>query len=283
MNFQLRSVSFSYRSRIGYSTSVFEGLNFTVEQGECVGVIGHEGAGKSTLLQLMNGLLRPDQGTVLVDGRDIWSQVKLIHELRRRIGFAFQFPEQQFFCETVRDELEFAVKNFWGKDAQGFLSAEAAVESVGLRPEGLLNRSPFSLSMGEARRVALASLLVSRPQALLLDEPTVGLDGAGAEMVNRFLRRLHREGVTVVLVSHDIDVLAEVATRIVVVEKGRFVEDGSVAQLLTDESVLAQYGYQLPEVVQFMDEMRLAGHAIDNRFYTFGEARDMMRDLRSGS
>ncbi|MEK9136114.1 MAG: ATP-binding cassette domain-containing protein, partial [Bacteroidota bacterium] len=209
MNFQLQSVSFSYRSRVGYSTPVFERLNFTVEQGECVGVIGHEGAGKSTLLQIMNGLLQPDQGTVLVEGRDIWSQVKLIHELRRRIGFAFQFPEQQFFCETVRDELEFALKNFWGKDAQGFLSAEAAVESVGLRPEGVLNRSPFSLSMGEARRVALASLLVSRPQALLLDEPTVGLDGAGAEMVMRFLRRLHGEGLTVVLVSHDIDVLAE--------------------------------------------------------------------------
>jgi energy-coupling factor transport system ATP-binding protein len=278
MTFEFSDVAFAYRGKNRISNVVFEGLTFSISQRECVGIIGHEGAGKSTLLQLMAGLLKPDGGTIKIDGVDIWQQSNSISTLRKKIGFAFQFPEQQFFCETVSDELLYTQKNLQDNSSAGFINPEEALAALGLEVLPYLERSPYSLSMGEARRVALATLLMTKPEAMLLDEPTVGLDGAGVEMVLTLLRRLKNEGATIVVVSHDVDQLSEVASRIIIVGDGEIQEDGPVQTLLNNEELLLKYGYQLPDVVRFMKEQD--GDGIKKEFYTFQEAKAWLDSAR---
>lgn len=211
MNFELNAVRFAYRSKAYGRREVFAALTLSVASGECVAIVGEEGTGKSTLLQLMDGLLRPDEGTVCVDGKDIWQAPKRLAAVRRRIGFAFQFPETQFFSETIRDELAFASRNF-GTGIPSDEQMSKALAELGLA--GLdLTRSPFTLSMGEARRVALASILLHNPEALLFDEPTAGLDASGCECVASLLVRLRDERKTLVIATHDDDLIALVADR----------------------------------------------------------------------
>lgn len=220
MNFHLDKVCFSYKSKTFPSRQVFSELSLTGESGECIAIVGEEGTGKSTLLQLLNGLQKPDGGRVLVDGQDIWHNSKQLHRVRRRIGFAFQFPEQQFFCETVQDELLFAARNFGLLNSETKQNCSAGLKALGL-DESILLRSPFSLSMGEARRVALASILVHQPDALLLDEPTAGLDAFGSEVVKSLILRLKAHHTTILFASHDIELVGAVASRIIVLANGK--------------------------------------------------------------
>lgn len=280
MTFDLRDVDFSYRTRNGSSGKVIDHLDLSIKSGECVGVMGHEGAGKTTLLQLMIGLLKPDRGSVHVNGKNIQEERQYPSEVRRRVGFAFQFPEQQFFCETVEDELMYALKNFGSSESFQPMKPDDALNALGLRPDRFMQRSPFSLSMGEGRRVALATLLMTRPNALLLDEPTVGLDGAGVEIVLDLLRRAKDEGKTTVIVSHDIDVLAEATSRIIILENGSICEDGSTGELFTNEELLSQYGYQLPEVVRLMKEVGRTGKGPLSKSYTIKEAKIWFDSLK---
>jgi energy-coupling factor transporter ATP-binding protein EcfA2 len=280
MILELHGVSFTYKGGSSSARTVFNGLDLSVQSGECVGVIGQEGAGKTTLLQLMNGLLKPDRGTVRIDGTDIWRTPGSIAQFRRRIGFAFQFPEQQFFCESIEDELLYGRMNFGILSNPACPTPDEALESVGLQPAQFLGRSPFTLSMGEARRVALATVLMTEPQALLLDEPTVGLDGNGIEFVVNLLRRMKNQGVTTVLVSHDVDVHAEVASRIIVLDHGMIASNLPVEAIFTDERLLSTHGYRLPEIVRFMAEQRANDSRVENRFYRVNEARTLLRSGR---
>jgi energy-coupling factor transport system ATP-binding protein len=218
MKFQLEHIAFSYATRTSPVRRVFSELSLTIRSGEFVLIVGEEGCGKTTLLQLLDGLQRPDAGSVLVDGRNIWESAQQLRSARRRIGFAFQFPEQQFFCETVKDELLYASRNF-GLPMHETI-ASSALGRVGL-PSTLLRASPFALSTGEARRVALASLLPSSPDAFLLDEPTAGLDGFGIATVLALLTELSRQGKTIVLVSHQAPVVFHLAHRLLELEGGR--------------------------------------------------------------
>jgi energy-coupling factor transport system ATP-binding protein len=218
----------------------------------------------------MIGLLKPVHGVVEINGVDIWKRQELVTGLRRQIGFAFQFPEQQFFCETVRDELRYALGNFG--NLAGDMKPEEALEALGVRPELFLDRSPFSLSMGEARRIALSTLLMTKPQALLLDEPTVGLDGAGTEIVLNLLQEMKGDGKTIIMVSHDVDVLAEITSRVIIMRDGRIVEDGPSAEIFTTDGLLSEHGYQLPEVVRLMKE-EWRGQAGAAAIHTFREAK----------
>lgn len=277
MTIELNDVAFAYKERSSIGKTVLNGLHLSVRPGECVGVIGQEGAGKTTLLQLMNGLLKPDRGTVCVDEIDVWRQPDSAVKLRRRIGFAFQFPEQQFFCQTVEDELLYAKVNFRDQSSFNRLTPYEALELVGLHPSQYLDRSPFSLSMGEARRVALATVAMMKPEALLLDEPTVGLDGNGIEFVVSLLRRMKGNGVTVVMVSHDVDVLAEVASRIIVLDGGKVCNDLPVQTIFTNETLLAEYGYRLPEIVSLVREFVKNDGRFEDRFYTLNEAMTVLR------
>jgi energy-coupling factor transport system ATP-binding protein len=275
MTIDLRDITFSYRTQAKSSSAVVDGLSLSIQQGECVGIIGQEGAGKTTLLQLMAGLLKPDIGTIILDGTDIWGRHASSYDLRKRIGFAFQFPEQQFFCETVGDELMYAMKTFGY--SEGFMAPEQALTMLGLQASLFMDRSPFSLSMGEARRVALATLLMTKPSAFLLDEPTVGLDGAGVDVVLDLLGRMKADQKTIAVVSHDVDVLAEVASRIIIMEEGKIRRDGSVQEIFTNTDLLLSHGYQVPGVVSFMRE---EGHIAEDRFYTFHEAKRLLEQRK---
>ncbi len=225
MEIALQEVCFAYRSKALGTRSVFSGLTTRIAPGEVVAVVGEEGSGKSTLLQLADGLLRPDSGVVLLAGEDIWRSPKRLHELRRRIGFAFQFPESQFFCETVRDELLYASRTF-GVGLPSDDEIKALLSELGLSRE-ILGRSPFALSMGEARRVALASVLLHKPQVLLFDEPTAGLDCFGVECVKGLLRRLMHEGTTMVIASHDEELISSVAHRAIHLAEGKIAKEFS--------------------------------------------------------
>jgi energy-coupling factor transport system ATP-binding protein len=232
MNIQLDNVSFQYTSKAFPPHPVFTHLSLSAPSGECVALTGEEGSGKSTLLQLINGLQKPDEGRVLVDGLDLWQRPQSQHAHRRQCGFAFQFPERQFFCQTVEDELMFAVRNFRLPVQEPRERCAAALKELGL-PEEFLGRSPFSLSMGEARRVALASLLVHEPRLFLLDEPTAGLDGFGLDVVQSLLLRLKSQGKTILFVAHDADFIAAVASRLVVISKGQVERDIRGTEMLT--------------------------------------------------
>lgn len=250
MTFSLQDVQVSYALKHQTPKVVLDGITLSVQSGECLGIIGHEGAGKSTLLQVLAGLVKADRGCVFVDGADMREAGA---EIRKGIGFAFQFPEEQFFCETVEDELLYAVRNF--RHEEPYVNPREALRMVGLQP-GLLARSPYSLSVGEGRRVALALLFMMHPRALLLDEPTVGLDGGGISTIIEVLRKVHTDGVTAIVVSHDIDFLAEVATRIVILESGKLAADGSADDLLVNEQLLTHHGYRLPEVVVYLSRFK---------------------------
>lgn len=231
MEIALEEVWFAYRSKAFGTQNVFSGVTTRIASGEAVAVIGEEGSGKSTLLQLVDGLLRPDSGAVLLDRVDIWQSPKRLHELRRRVGFAFQFPEAQFFCETVRDELLYAARMFGsGRPSDGEINE--VLTELGLAQQ-ILGRSPFALSMGEARRVALASVLLHKPQALLVDEPTAGLDSFGIECVHGLLRRLTRQGTTVVVATHDEELISSLAHRVIHVAEGKIAREFSLPSATT--------------------------------------------------
>ncbi len=268
-------VSFSYTDRHRAPVPALRGLSLGVRSGECVGILGPEGSGKSTLLQVLGGLLRPLAGVVEVDGVDLWTTPGAPARLHRRMGFAFQFPEQQFLCGTVEEELVYTADRFGVTDR---LSPGAALGRFGLSLASLRGRSPLLLSMGEARRLALASLLVHRPSLVLLDEPASGLDGAGTDLVIAAVRTLRAEGAAVVMTSHDVDLLAETADRVVLMAAGKVVCAGSAPEILLDESVLGRYGFPLPDAVETLG---LSGANID-----FSRVLDLLnrrRQAREGA
>lgn len=279
MKFELTDVAFTYQSRGIVQRKMFERMNLLIKPGELVGVLGEEGEGKSTLLQLMVGLLRPDSGRVSIEEENIWQKRSTISGLRKNIGFAFQFPEQQFLCETVEEELLFTSKNIDPKNANKELLTQPrkALEMFGLDPERMLARSPFSLSLGEARRVALASLFVSAPRALLLDEPTVGLDAAGIRLILSVLRNLTGRNVTMVIVSHDVDFLAELVDRIIVLRNGSIHLDCPAADLLTDPVTMGSLGYAIPEVVQFVRDAGKKGIRLDSNIRTRAQVLNVLQ------
>ena len=239
------------------------GVDLAIGDGELVGLMGPTGSGKSTLVQHFNGLLRPTRGRVVVDGVDLWApgrdRDRRLAEARRRVGLVFQFPEQQLFAETVWDDIAFAPRNLGLPEEEVARRVRAAMERTGL-PEELAARPPFALSGGQMRRVAIAGVLAMEPRTLVLDEPTAGLDPRGRAELVECLLRLHREaGLTVVLVSHDVDELAAVVRRVVLLKDGRVVADGPAMQVLTDESLLATCDLAPPAVARLLAELHRRG------------------------
>lgn len=276
MTIQAKGVRFSYRTKTGSPIPVFDNLTLQIG-GEQIGVIGEEGSGKTTLLLILAGLLRPDSGAVCYDGIEI--QAPLPPALRRRVGVVFQFPETQFFCETVGDELMFGPRNLGLPIEESNSYALSILQELHLEPGAILGTSPFTLSMGEARRVAIASVMASRPEVLLLDEPTAGLDGAGVEQTLAALKRFRAEGGGCVIVSHDLDVLAEVVDRIVILGATGIVADAPAREILMNADLLASHGYALPGVVEFMQRLKARGHSVES-VLRLNEARQYLTGLK---
>jgi energy-coupling factor transport system ATP-binding protein len=280
MRIEFTDVAFAYRRRDSPPHQVLKDFSLTVAPAESVALLGREGAGKSTLLHLSDGLLLPDHGTVRVRGVDAARDQKRFHDIRGKIGFAFQFPEQQFFCDTVEDEMMEFFRNRPDRGKPSREQLERILTDVGLSPERFLSRSPFSLSMGEARRLMLACIVLSRPDLLLVDEITAGLDAGGTELVLSVLAKMHRHGTTLVIASHDTNFLAEIAGRVVVVDEGRVMLDVFAKEFFPNRDLLSRFGFRMPDVIALTERLRSEGLPIPPGFFRYHDLRRTLESIR---
>ena len=251
-----------------FQRSAVEGLSLDIRRGEFLGIIGHTGSGKSTLIQHLNGLLKPSSGTIYLDGADIWAEPKKIRAVRFRVGLVFQYPEYQLFEDTVRKDIAFGPKNM-GLDAREVeRRVLAALSAVGL-DESVLDKSPFALSGGQKRRVAIAGVMAMEPEVLILDEPTAGLDPRGRESILQMLREYHeRRGSTVVLVSHSMEEIARNAQRIIVLSGGGVCMEGTPAEVFARADELEAVGLDVPQSTKIAAALRRRGMAVEGSIFT---------------
>lgn len=251
-----------------FQRSAVEGLSLDIRRGEFLGIIGHTGSGKSTLIQHLNGLLKPSSGTIYLDGADIWAEPKKIRSVRFRVGLVFQYPEYQLFEDTVRKDVAFGPKNMGLKADEVERRVLAAIEAVGL-DESVLDKSPFALSGGQKRRVAIAGVMAMEPEVLILDEPTAGLDPRGRESILQLLRDYHeRRGSTVVLVSHSMEEIARNAQRIIVLSGGGVYMEGTPAEVFTRASELEAVGLDVPQSTKIAAALRRRGMTVEGSIFT---------------
>ena len=272
----------TYGEGTPFCRSAVDGISLDIYPGEFLGVIGHTGSGKSTLIQHLNGLLKPTAGRVLFHGKDIWEDTKKIREVRFRVGLVFQYPEYQLFEETVRKDISFGPKNMGLDEAEIARRAERAAAFAGLTPE-LLDQSPFDLSGGQKRRVAIAGVIAMEPEVLILDEPSAGLDPAGRSSLLQNIRDYHRStGGTVVLVSHSMDEIAENVDRIAVLSDAGVVMSGTPQEVFSRSEELEAVGLTVPQVTKVAMELRRRGVAVDASVYTVEDLYRSLTALRKG-
>lgn len=255
----IERAGFSYNHGTSLAREILSNVTFSVQKGEFVGLIGPTGSGKSTLVQLFNGLLAPSAGRVLLKGREIGRDIQL-REACRLIGLVFQFPESQLFEETVFADVAFAPRSLGLSETEVEQRVHWALAAVGLEFSSIRDRSPFSLSGGEMRRVAIAGILAMKPEFLVLDEPTAGLDGSGRGEILGYLKELHEKGeLTVLMVSHDLDELAPLVDRVLLLAQGRIIRDDKPSRVLTQAQELLANGLAVPQVTALMLALRQRG------------------------
>ncbi|WP_172934597.1 energy-coupling factor transporter ATPase [Streptococcus sp. 2106] len=252
MGIALENVSFTYQEGTPLASAALSDVSLTIEDGSYTALIGHTGSGKSTILQLLNGLLVPSQGSVRVFDTLITSTSKNkdIRQIRKQVGLVFQFAENQIFEETVLKDVAFGPQNFGVSEEDAEKIAREKLALVGI-DESLLNRSPFELSGGQMRRVAIAGILAMEPAVLVLDEPTAGLDPLGRKELMTLFRKLHQSGMTIVLVTHLMDDVAEYANQVYVMEKGRLVKGGKPSDVFQDVVFMEEVQLGVPKITAF--------------------------------
>ena len=252
MGIALENVSFTYQEGTPLASTALSDVSFTIEDGSYTALIGHTGSGKSTILQLLNGLLVPSQGSVRVFDTLITSisKNKDIRQIRKQVGLVFQFAENQIFEETVLKDVAFGPQNFGVSEEDAEQIAREKLALVGI-DESLFNRSPFELSGGQMRRVAIAGILAMEPSTLVLDEPTAGLDPLGRKELMNLFRKLHQSGMTIVLVTHLMDDVAEYANQVYVMEKGRLVKGGKPSDIFQDVVFMEEVQLGVPKITAF--------------------------------
>lgn len=249
---ETKNLSYQYGTGTPFEKEAVRGVSIRVETGELVGIIGHTGSGKSTLIQMLNGLMKPTSGQVLLDGRDIWAEPKKIREIRFRVGMVFQYPEYQLFEETVLKDIMFGPGNMGLSEEQAQARAREAAEFTGLKPE-LLDKSPFELSGGEKRRAAIAGVIAMDPEVLILDEPTAGLDPRGRDVILTQIQAYHKQrGNTILLVSHSMEDVARMADRILVMNHGEAALFDTTQEVFSQAPVLEQAGLRVPQITKIM-------------------------------
>ena len=279
---ELVDVSFLYGKGTPFEMVALDNVNVAFEKGKITGLIGHTGSGKSTLVNLLNGLYRPTFGKVLLDGVDIWEKPKAISKIRYRVGLVMQYPEYQLFEETVRADIGFGPKN------QG-LSAEEieervleAAEFVGV-PLDILDKSPFELSGGQKRRVAIAGIIAMRPEVLVLDEPAAGLDPRGRkEILGGLAEYVKRNDATVILVSHSMEDMAYYCDNVVVMSDAKVYKTGTVDEIFSDAESLMDIGLDVPVISKIASRLRRAGIILDGRLYTVDGVREAIINYIGG-
>lgn len=283
MIIQLKDVDYIYNPGTPFEKKALDGINLEIEEGEFIGLIGHTGSGKSTLVQHLNGLMKPTRGKIVIDGQDLSSKETKMKIVRQKVGLVFQYPEHQLFEETIYKDIAFGPKNLGLKEDEIDLRVREAMELVGLDFEELKERSPFELSGGQKRRVAIAGVIAMKPKVLILDEPTAGLDPKGRDDILDEIRKIYdKEKITIILVSHSMEDIARLVNRIFVMHKGKVALDGPTREIFNRTDELEKMGLGIPQITKFMKTFKSRGHVIRDDVLTVEEAKvEILNYLRS--
>lgn len=276
---ELKNLSYVYGTGTPFEKTAVNNLSFSIEKGEFIGIMGHTGSGKSTLVQMLNGLMKPTSGQVLLDGEDIWANSKDIRKIRFKVGMVFQYPEYQLFEETVAKDIAFGPTNMGKSGAELEKAVNDAARFTGLKDE-LLEKSPFDLSGGEKRRAAIAGVIAMNPEVLVLDEPTAGLDPMGRDVLLSQIVQYHKERKnTVILVSHSMEDIARVADKIIVMNKSNLVMFDKTKEVFSKGRELEKIGLRVPQITKIMLELREKGFNVPEGILTVDEAMDCISSL----
>ncbi|MFY9174103.1 MAG: energy-coupling factor transporter ATPase [Peptococcia bacterium] len=284
MSIVLEGVYHTYQPKTPYEAHALKNINLEINEGDFIGLIGHTGSGKSTLVQHFNGLLKPTAGRVIVDGIDLSAPGTKLSEIRQKVGLVFQYPEHQIFEETVYADISFGPKNLGFSETEIDSRVKKAMAMVALDFETYRDASPFVLSGGEKRRVAIAGVLAMSPKYLVLDEPTAGLDPRGRDEILDQVVRLHREeGLTVILVSHSMDDVARIANRLIVMDSTEVIYNAEPKMVFSHYENLQKVGLDIPTVTKLMLSLRDKGWDVRTDILTIEEARaEILRIKRGG-
>ena len=282
MDIRFKQVGFAYQAGTPFEMRALHDVSFSIEDGSYVAIIGHTGSGKSTILQHLNALLKPTEGLVELGDKTIDSTTgnKDLKPLRKKVGIVFQFPEAQLFEETVEKDIAFGPKNFGVSEEEALKIAAEVVKTVGL-PEEVLKKSPFDLSGGQMRRVAIAGVLAMKPEVLVLDEPTAGLDPKGRlEMMEMFYKLNKVQNMTIVLVTHQMNDVSDYADHVIVIEAGNVVKEGSPKEVFSDASWLLEKQLGVPTTLAFVEKLKEKGWSTDKMPLTLDELADAILEER---
>lgn len=266
-----------------YETAALKDVSVRIEAGEFIGLIGHTGSGKSTLIQHLNGLLKPTSGKIVVNGLDLTSKGIKLNAIRKKVGLVFQYPEYQLFEETVEKDVAFGPMNLGLSESEISSRVKEAIELVGLDYEAIKDKSPFELSGGQKRRVAIAGVLSMNPEVLILDEPTAGLDPRGRDEILGQIKKLHVDKeITVILVSHSMEDIAKMADRLIVMDKGQVALDGKPQEVFIHADKLESIGLGVPQITKLTSALRDRGYNIAGDIITVEEAKKALLTLIKG-
>ena len=279
-----KGVSHVFMPGSPFMTTAISDIDLVIPDGQFVGLIGHTGSGKSTLIQHINGLLKPTEGSVQVGDIATSDKAAGLIALRKLVGLVFQYPEYQLFEETVERDVAFGPRNLGLSEEEINRRVYDALQQVGLTDGAVLKRSPFELSGGQRRRVAIAGVLAMEPQVLILDEPTAGLDPRGREEVLKLMADVHKNrGCTVIMVSHSMDEVARVADRVIVLNRGQIAIDGTPREVFARAGELREIGLDVPAVAELCDDLRHRGLAVPAGLVTLAEVREYLFGLLGGA
>ena len=278
---EAKNLQYIYSAGTPFEHKALDNISFSVNRGEFIGIIGHTGSGKSTLMQQLNGLLKPTAGTVLLDGQDIWADKALTRQARFRVGLVFQYPEYQLFEDTVYRDIAFGPKNMGLPEQEEDRRVREAAGFVGLTPEQL-EVSPFGLSGGQKRRVAIAGVIAMEPEVLILDEPTAGLDPVGrAGILDNIQSYRKAKNATIMMVSHSMEDVARLTDRLLVLSGSSLVMDGTPEEVFVHAEQLVQMGLSIPQVTKVFLHLRHMGLDVPN-VYTIEQAVQALQNIRGG-
>lgn len=275
---ETRGLTHTYGEGTPFARTALDHVDITVEKGEMLGIIGHTGSGKSTLIQHFNGLLKPTEGEILLAGSSIWDKNgKCSRQVRFRVGLVFQYPEYQLFEETIARDIAFGPQNMGLAPDEINKRVQQAMQVVGLSDD-LADKSPFALSGGQKRRVAIAGVLAMQPEVLILDEPTAGLDPCGRDETFQYIRDYHdKTGATVILVTHSMEDVARVADRMLVMSHAKVLMEGTPRQVFSRAEEIHQAGLAIPAITQVFRELQRRGLPVDTSVYTIEQAVQALR------
>ncbi len=279
---EIKNLNYVYSIGTPFEHKALDNVSFAVNRGEFIGIIGHTGSGKSTLMQQLNGLLKPTSGRVILDGQDIWSDKKLTRQARFRVGLVFQYPEYQLFEETVYKDIAFGPRNMGLSEAEVDRRVREAAGFVGLT-DAQLEVSPFDLSGGQKRRVAIAGVIAMEPEVLILDEPTAGLDPVGrAEILGNIESYRKAKNATIMMVSHSMEDVARLTDRLLVMNGSKLAMDATPAEVFTHAEELVEMGLNIPQVTQVFLHLKKLGLDVAN-VYTIDQAVSELKRIKGGA